>query len=201
MRLSRYINEDIIDDVEKIHSFNESIHKKCKPYLNLIKGKRPLIRQMYMDEIGIKKVRQDRASRGMGSYQAAVLNNWLQENGHVRRDKSVICISRPHLNFGRNYYIFPIGKFDYTFVESEDINFNDRDTGWYRDTVSDAIRLDFELSKPDLKKPFKDYFHTNKKFNMAYDLEYEMWIKCKEYYYIVEWAWDENKQIILYKGQ
>ena len=35
-----------------------------------------------------------------------------------------------------------------------------------------------------MNKPFADYFHTNKGFDTAYRKGYEIWFKCKSYYYV-----------------
>jgi hypothetical protein len=52
-----------------------------------------------------------------------------------------------------------------------------------------------------LKKPFKDYFHTNKGIDIAYKNQYETWFNCKKYLYLKlndsEYEWHNKKQMVI----
>lgn len=206
MRLFQYINESsVIREIEYFDEFNELVHKNCKQYLKLIRGKdHPLYRGMYWinSTLGEKAVRQDRVAKGMGSYQAAVLNKWLQENGHVRRDKAVIATSSSAVRVhGERYFIFPVGKFEYTYVESKDINVDDKRTGWYIGAIEDVIEYGFDDMKDykRLPKEFSEYFHTNKGFDKAYKNQFEIWMNSKSYYFANELKteWDKIDKKIM----
>jgi hypothetical protein len=119
------------------------------------------------------------------------LNKWLQDNNHVRRDKAVIAANIGdnifQNMFGQVYYIFPIGKFNYTWLKSRDINMKDISSGWYEYAVDNFFiygEKTFDSDyKINLNKPFKEYFTTNKGIEKAWKEYYEIWFDCKEYYY------------------
>jgi hypothetical protein len=161
---------------------------------------------------GLKSVRQDRqgisnisnqdlATGEQGQWGAKkgtffkALNEWLAKNGHAERNKSISCTTdyEAASYFGQPYYIFPIGKFKYTFVRSKD--FNEKSIHWSPEEFVTYIRywkagtagkLDFNADR---------LFSTNKNFNEAYRKEYEIWFQCKSYYYIDSWQnWDRIKE-------
>ena len=220
MRLTRYLiesnpsAEDILTDIKK----------RCKPYLSLLKGKEPLYRGLhdvsdakatYVEEeedelinrtdvglgYGIKKVRKNRIPKGTPAKEFKILNKWLQGNQHARRDKSISVTSNRTTAefFGNNSWVFPIGKFDYSWVKSPDMNHTNKNTGYFvskwdltdpekQATISEFLKayysgtLDVRTKQADLKH----FITTNKGFSEAYKNGYEIWIDCKEYYYILE---------------
>jgi len=219
MRLTRYLiesdfsAEDVFDDIKK----------KCKPYLRLLKGKEPLYRGLHdisdakatqvEDEedvlinrtdvglgYGIKKVRKNRKPKGTPDKDFRLLNKWLDGNQHARRDKSISTTTdKLHVQlFGNNSWVFPIGKFDYSWVKSPDMNHTNKNTGYFvsswdlsdpekQATISEFLRayysgtLDVRTKQADLKH----FVTTNKGFDEAYRKGYEIWIDCKEYYYVL----------------
>jgi hypothetical protein len=136
----------------------------------------------------------------MNAYTADIFNEWLEQEGHIRRDSAVIASSKPGPStmFGMNNYIFPIGKFNYTWVRAKDVNINDGKTGWYESAVENFL-IDPEGFDTDYKvklpKPFHTYFTTNKGISEAYDNNYEIWFNCKAYYFakINKYVWLEKK--------
>lgn len=214
MRLRQHLNEAYQSEIYKEY-INDNIHTHCKQYLKLIKGKNPLYRgiDVFWDS-GIKDVRKDRRPFGMEIDEADYLNDWLQKNGHMRRDKSVMAISNPEdLDlFGEPYHFFPLDPIKgYTWAETKDLNMVDQRTGWSDFTVrawkmkkNNEISIDdewvfrMEGELKGLKKPFEDYFHTNKGFNTAYKNGYEIWFNCVRYYFVTtNIPWDKNKQIFI----
>jgi len=207
MRFSTYLiestNENLFTDIKK----------KCKPYLSLLKGKEPLYRGIHdpSDALvtdgglgyGIKKVHKDRNPKGTPLKDFKLLNKWLEGNEHVRRDQSISVTAdiNSAQYFGSNSWIFPIGKFRYSWVKSHDMNHNNKKTGYYVDsnafgrwddddkvaTIGDFLKayysgtLDSRTKEADLA----NFITTNKGFDEAYRKEYEIWIDCKEYYYIL----------------
>jgi len=138
MRLQQFITESTTVEIENVHELNKLIHKDCKPYLSLIGNRKPLYRGMVEDaKIGVKSVRQDRRPLGMTGQVAKQFNKWLKKNGHVPRDKAVFATSDKDAidMFGKVFYFFPIGKFNYTFIRSEDANIEDPETGWHHDLL------------------------------------------------------------------
>lgn len=209
MRLYKFLNEkDILDLYDQVQEFNDNVKKYCKPYLRLIKGKEPLVRGMSPkgDQfIDVQNVRKNRIPFGMTDSEANALNNWLEQNGHNRRDKSVMCKNAKDPNklllFGTSVcYIFPIGNISYTFIRADDANLEDKRTGWDYDAITDHLIAD---ENPNyLKLSFEEYFVTDRSFDDAYWNHYEIWINCDKYFYvnmskleILKSKWDGNKQI------
>jgi len=204
MKFYDYLNErNNITDIKKI---NMLIQRNCKQYLNTIKGlpapfARAADEHLYFDQ---KIVRKDREPKGTDPEIFKKFNMWLQKNGHNRRDKSFSAINPKYINnlFGGNeYYVFPIGRFNYTWIDAYDINMEDEKTGWSMWTL-DVEFGDKDSIIIDLKKPFKDYFHTDKGIKTAYKKGYETWINCKYYYRInmFYYEWDSKDQVIKEKG-
>jgi len=202
MRLQNYISESYIYLPDEINTINNFISKECGPYLKLIRNKNPLYRGMHhKDQFGVKSVRSDRRQRGY-SIEVSIykqLNEWLEENGHNRRDNTVICTSNRDWvdQFGDLYMIFPMGKISYTWIYSNDFNISDKKTGWVPFATTQYLEMD---NDSDLLKPFDEYFVTDKKFNVAYKKGYEFWIKCNKYYFVKDddsIVWDEKYQVIV----
>ena len=204
MKFSQYITEKQEVTQSQLDYYNELIKVDCKPYLNLIKGKDPLYRGMYVggEAAGTKKVRTDRIPKGMDKITFEKFNKWLQKNKHNRRDQSVICTS--NLKWAKSfssklYVIFPIGKFSYTWIASKDVNVTDNSTGWDNMSV-ESYFVDIEPQDDSTtSSPFEFYFHTDKGFNIAYGKGYELWVKCDSYHYIQvgsSWVWDSKYQVL-----
>ncbi len=188
MRLKSYMNETVLFE-DHINNIKELIQKDCKSYLSVTRnGKYKFYRGMdlkhydHRRSAGEKFVRQDREPRGMNSNEAENLNKWLEENGHIRRDKAVFATSsikhtKNFRNFGEPYVIYPIGNFDYTYIKHIDIN----DYSGKFNSEIEAIRNasafldDYDLS---------GIFVTNKNIATAFNKKYEIWFNCKSYYYL-----------------
>jgi hypothetical protein len=208
MRLIKHINEAVESEIY-FENINDEIHKNCKKYLKLIKGGLPLFRGLDSNyHIGIKRVRKDRKPLGMSKEEADFINKWLEKNGHSRRDKSVMAIGNMDTIglFGDTYYFFPIGNFKYTWIKSKDINLNDPSTGWDKDSIGAWMRdVRGELAPGDAADKIlrkmnddpEDYFFSNKGFETARKMGYEIWFECDRYYFVYYYShiWDKNKQI------
>jgi hypothetical protein len=200
MRLKKYITEQMTPPVDVVAKI---LKKDCKPYLNVLKsaGIDGFYRGMGYpldDKFGKKKVRTDRAAKGMGQEVAKRLNDWLYENGHVRRDKSISATrDLTHAAFfGVDCLIFPIGRFKYTWVYSADINSPDRKSGWHPERIWRALDIplsviglssvDWDLKDTDdqVKNTFRAYFKTDEGIEIAWKNFYEIWFGCKDYYYV-----------------
>jgi hypothetical protein len=203
MRLKEFINESY-----ELDELNDLIHRNCKPYLSLIGTHKPIMRGMeYVDDdLGIKNVRKDRRPLGMQKADANILNDWLEKNGHCRRDRSVLCSYNDSnvSNFGVVYYIFPIGSFRYSWVESRDINGSYSATGWDGNSVEAWI--DSQSGEPSkisksilsrMKIPFEKYFHTDEGFSEMMNNRYECWIECKQYYNAIMslYSWEDKRLV------
>lgn len=148
---------------------------------------------------GIKKVRQDRIAKGTRKTDFKLVNKWMEGNGHVRRDKAVSVTSSllAAKFFGSNSWIFPIGNFNYSWVKSPDFNHTNKAVGyftadWECDTDLDATIWEFlqayyngTLDSRTKQADLEYFVTTNKGFDEAYKKGYEIWISCKEYYYIL----------------
>ena len=218
MKFKQYLTEML--QPSQLIEMNQLIHKNCKPYLKLIKGKMPLYRGMNDKNViwgdiwtGEKKVRTNRRSRGGTKPQNfKIINDWLQKHNHNRRDNSIMCISdiTRLAMFGMSYTIFPVGKMSYTWIESHDFNYSNDTSGWqggmnhYIEHIKAGESTEEMYNREGvfkMKKSVIQYFHTDERFNEGYAKKYEFWIKCKSYYYVNaqtdELEWDKNKQIFL----
>lgn len=205
MRLLKYIVEEekavAVEEKEK----EALVKKNCKQYLRLLKGRRSLARGMRIhtlvrpNELGKKKVRKDRIPRGTHPETFAKFNEWLESAGHVRRDQAFMTTSNiaDVGKFGAPYFVFPIGKFNYTWMRAKDFNIDDRSTGWdtfYPARFVKALKREKGKIMKHLLTPVQrlilkkvpSYFITNKDFDIAYDKKFEIWFDCKEYYFIEE---------------
>jgi hypothetical protein len=199
MRLKQYITEQI-----NIDTLNDNIHKKCGYYLNLIKGLNPLYRGMDdKPDIGMTvKHTRPRKPLAMGLESANVFNKWLRDNGHVPRDIATFLTSNEKMvdTFGKPYYIFPIGKFDYTYVKSRDINYshgNKWDDEWVDDYYN-AISTGDTTKIKEIERLFNKSIVTNRNFREAYKKKYEIWIYADYYYCITtKYMWDKDNQVII----
>jgi len=213
MRFKQYLQERLKPkEVPTLDEINSIIQKDCKPYLKLLKGKEPLYRGVNSPDVfGKKNTKKDRIPRGSSNYEFGFINQWLIKNGHNnRKDNIMICTSdyKRAQRFGIVCYVFPIGKISYTWIDAKDFNENNWSTGWYSTFIIDYLEnVDFNLNNfednPSMKeyeknynykmsKPFADYFHTDENFNTAYEKGYEIWFKCKSYYYIMLDYLDNN---------
>jgi hypothetical protein len=207
MRLINHINEGTLD--VPFEDINKMIHRDCKEYLRLIKGKEPLMRGMFThskEPIGVKDVRKDRIPSGTDEKAFKVINNWFQKNGHNRRDRAVITSTNKQniKMFGKPFFIFPADPMSYTWVEAIDFNISDYSTGWNRmapEAFASIIRGYSTEEDMDhiLKRPFGDYIHTDEGFDIAYKKGYEFWIRTEMYYYVrmKSYGWDKNKQMVV----
>jgi len=179
-----------VDVVEKI------IKKDCGPYLKTLQSKgigafwRGMGYPTPTGNFGKKAVRKDRTSKGMQAKVANVLNDWLQSNGHNRRDKSISATaSWAHANFfGEPFAVFPIGKFSYTWVPSNDINEPNNKSKWHPELLYAFFDIQPHYSDSPSARAglpnFEQFFRTDKGIMAAYNNKYEIWFNCKSYYFV-----------------
>lgn len=197
MRLTRYLTEQKLNiPPEKVARI---LKAECRPYINLCK--REGIDRFYRGmgyqlpkTFGSKKVRKDRISKGMTQETFVILNDWLQKNGHVRRDKSISATTNiGHASFfGTSTIIYPVGKFRYTWIEAEDINYPDNRTKWDPEKLYRALDIsvphwdEWRIKQTDeqIKKDFPKYFKTNSGIKIPWKRKFEIWFECNEYYYL-----------------
>ena len=205
MRLDRYLLEDEMASTYA-DIMVKKIQQKCKPYLKLLGSRNPLMRGMNVENIiwspgstseaGGLNVRQDRVSKaGHDPAHMLKMNEWLESHNVARRDRSVIAISKPKGHsfawFGPAHWIWPVGKFKYAFVRSDDFNSSSR--VWFFSKFmawlkyhSDKEEMEWEGKNEKgyvtkIKyKPIDD-FVSNTKFNEAYSKGYEIWFECDSY--------------------
>lgn len=185
MKFEQYLNE-VVKPIETKDEILKLIEKNCKYYLSLTKnGEYKFyrgIKKIYV-KFGEKSVRQDRVPRGMEPKQAKILNDWLLKNGHIDRSKSVFANSdktKLGLFSSMQYEIFPIGKFNYTYVKAFDINMTSNSE--YKDAISALMYGKSYIG--NYEEEIKQAFVTNKGIKEAHDKKYEIWFDCKKYYCI-----------------
>jgi len=209
MKFKNYLNESYsnISDITS-YELNKLINKDCKYYLKLIKDTTPLYRGMDIPiKIGKKDVRQDRESLGMDQDVADALNVWLKDNNHTVRNKSVIAtgdLKHTQMFGAKSYFIFPMGKFNYTWIKTKDINISDDRnwntfllTGMFGDDMYDMRIAQRKYgTKEDMEKIFTTFITTNKGFDIAQRNGYGIWMDCKSYYFVDvdSYYWLEREQ-------
>ena len=202
MRLTRYINEGIKEvHVWEMDQLVDLIKKDCSQYLKLLKGRKPLFRGIQNDHwyhVGIKKVRQNRRPRLMNKDVVKYVDKYLTKRGLPLRTKSMICTSSEYAieKFGgQRCFVYPIGKFKFAMVKSDDMNYTNIKTSWSPINLEHNIdnyytyyigTEDGDDIKKDIDKMLNDNIDGNnqKAFDEAYKNEYEMWFDCKKYYYV-----------------
>ncbi len=190
MKLYQFLNEQ-----NNVDEYNQLIQKDCKYYLSLISNKMIFTRGLGFDIFPFtkKKVRQDRRNKNKKFEHYDELNQWLKENGHVQRNQAVMASSIEDKSmiyiFGCNHFIFPIGRFNYSYIKARDFNLDDPRTKYHKNMATY-----FFTGKGS--KTFPDYFITNKDIYEAYSMKYEIWFDCKEYYIssIDHYNWNKNTQ-------
>lgn len=207
MKLANYLIEsDIVkvvdgskENADQGQKIIDLVNKDCQFYMKLNPNFKtnPLYRgikgsSLDILDMGMKATRTDRRPKGMDSLVFKVFNKWLSDNGHLIRSNSVSVSSdkKSAGMFGNAYVIFPIGKFDYTWVKSKDINISDIRTGWKDFNIEDALWDDIkgrkgEYDREEAKK-LSGYFKTNNGIDEAITNGYEIWMNPKQYYIMTE---------------
>ena len=191
-RLRRYIGEAYRGQV--VTSEQEealaAIRKDCGYYLRLLGGmmewegaripfRRAMVEYSNRQLLMRKDARQDRKPRGSDWNTFKKMNEWLVENGHVRRDKAVRAINDKPEFAGEDFFIWPIGRFDYTWVASNDFNFKGV-SGYVGMYDKDMVSVKEEGGFDKLLGP---YLTTNKGIGAAHKKGYEIWFGCRRFYY------------------
>lgn len=215
MRLIQYINEDVKVISNDVDTTVNILNERCSYYIKLLKSngiKTPFLRGFYTNIrdnyiLARKSVRQDRRSQGMFVTEYKNLNNFLEESGHVRRDKSVIFSSDYHraVEFGIPHFMFPEGKFNYTWIYSGDINiprlFHTPSDANSLKTFLEGYNLfkkhDFDVRELEkintyddipyskILKDVEKLFVTNKNIRECHIKKYEIWFDCKNFYFML----------------
>jgi hypothetical protein len=194
MKFNTYLLETTGPYAYAIDAAVDQIEKDCASYLNALQDasiKKPFCRGTNVSDYNnlvppilySKLTREDRRPRAMPRKDFDELNKWLEENGHLRRDNTVIATSKEDIGlFGRPCWFFPVGKFNYTFVKSKDINYSD---AYASNACRDIIKNwpVYPLTKEE-NKILNSNIITNKDIHTAYRKNYEIWFACKEYYLV-----------------
>ena len=98
MKFKKYLNEvkvtaDVMSDEEKIKykKFVKQIQKECKYYLKLVNDKYLYRGMTGLGTSGKLKTRKNRTPQGTDRQSFKLINDYLEKNGHTRRDNSVIA--------------------------------------------------------------------------------------------------------------
>lgn len=196
MRLNNYLIQEEFFDAG-FDNFVDAIKSNCKPYLKKIGNnyRGPLLRSMMRSKnYGYKTPRQNRESQGTSHKTFKSFNKWLEKNGHLRRDKSVSCTTDEQVIDvipGIIHWVFPIGKFKYSWIKSTDVNIPDMETGWggnvwlaqyfnpdFKGITVNSKRINM-FGEPD---NLNDWIFTNKKFKTPWKNEWEIWFSQPYYY-------------------
>lgn len=197
MRLYRYLSEDLVED------YIDIIKSQCGPYLRLMKKHnlptpffRGILRSEAKQMFFQKQVRGGRQAKGTDDDAFEEINEYLDEMGHVRRDKCAIATSNLSWTkiFGIPHMFFPVGKFKYSFIELKDFNalknsdkVSKNTQRFIRGTLKHPSDAEIDESLEEMGK----LIHTNKGVRVAYDNNYEIWFDC-DIYYVLNADVDEN---------
>lgn len=202
MKFKSFLTESIEDYFTKESlEILMKVKEECKPFLE-ISDNRPLLRGMTLPRsYGKKSIRFDRKPKGSSQMVFDWLNDILHYKGHVTRDNALIGTGSfdKAMIFGSLVYgVFPIGNVKYTWIRAGDVNLWDRKTKWPSLNTVKKIFNKLEpknkimgvtdqwegLTKEEMVSKIDEYFTTNKGFDKAYKNGYEIWFRCREYYYI-----------------
>ena len=195
MRFYSYINEK----QSYVDEYIETIKKDCKPYLDLLKKERIgfFYRGAYTSKPFEKKdVRKNRKPQGTKKSVFVEINKLLEKNKHVRRDQSIMVTSDKNWakGFGNMVYmVFPIGRFDYSWISLIDFNKIQSEAFAYNfagpESMGDYLFGEFDLISDKEKKEIEDYLlgmiTTNKGIKKAYVNGFEVWMNPKSYYLLL----------------
>ena len=185
MRLERYITEANIKVVTgEEEKAKDLIQKDCRYYLKLIGNLKPFKRLGVStttdgDMLLSNTVRQNRKPSGTFEDDFKKVNKWLKANGHVTRDKGLMARSNSDFGLTDQFYIWPIGKFNYTWIKAYDFNVEDDNTGWPGVGFGKT-----ERSPAD--EVMDKYITSNKGVRTAHKGKYEIWFDCKRFYFCPE---------------
>ncbi|MFW6030241.1 MAG: hypothetical protein ACOCRO_08310 [Halanaerobiales bacterium] len=181
-----YLNEDIDPYIKKIR-------QDCGYYLSLLDKNNiptPFYRGVLNKQNFIhKKVRTGRIPKGTDIEAFKEINEYFEDKGHVRRDNSVIGTSHKKWAkfFGSPFMLFPVGKFDYSFVETTDFN-SLKTYKKISQEARDFIKGEIPIYDDKIEKILAEIegtITTNKNIKLAYENYLEIWFNCKEYYLLM----------------
>lgn len=184
MKFYHYINEQELDEHINL------IKKDCSYYLNLLDKhnlENPFYRGILTDAFFTRKqVRKNRQPKATNIEAFNEINDYFEDKGHVRRDNSVIATSNEKWVqiFGNLYMIFPIGKFDYSWIKLPDFNVlksYKKISEDARSFIKGVIPEDDDKIESILAE-IEPLITTNKGVDRAHKKGFEIWFSCSEYY-------------------
>lgn len=187
MRLNNYLNENRLH-VDQLDQLIDTIKKDCGPFLSQVKGKvtYPLVRsgKPFVREIKLirKVARTDRKAKHTKQETSDFYDElFFKKFGWKPRKEGVFCWGRERqwVNSIESFFMFPIG--DFKFIWSPKIS-----------DLYAALPLSFKgASLPEVVTHVMSEY-TDKNLAAAINSEFEISIKCKEYYLL---AVRNNKDI------
>lgn len=186
MRYKTYLNESEFHTTENWEEMKKSLDSKCKPYIKELKGVRYLLVRgvsnvnvpQYMN---IKSVRTNRKPRvisyalhdELGDISLDMFGWNIRKEG-LFTTKSVQDAKK----WGNPIIIFPIGNFEYVWMENVYDLYSMYDSNDFHDNLYDIKSEMTEYQTSNLNKYLKTSITTTS----------ECIIKCKKYYSInMEW--------------
>ncbi|AUZ94873.1 hypothetical protein FDI40_gp061 [Agrobacterium phage Atu_ph07] len=112
-----------VQDITTLEQLTEYVNTHCKEYVQQNPNwvKRPLYRGIKiagLKDIQIRQIRQDRKPRDSSNLIQTQIDDYLSANGFkALRGNSIFCTSSQGsaVEFGKEFVIFPIGHFDFTW--------------------------------------------------------------------------------------
>lgn len=211
MRFETYLTEgQKFKEFDTDDEFADFMKKNCAPYFKLLKGKTPIRRSVTTGNtmgytIMIKDVRTDRRPRGsLTDVEFNWFNQHLKAHGHISRAEAVMTSSRDignFGNFGESFLFFPMGNFNYTWMEALDFNYQDEKTKWDYHLAKDTVGIPYKTNRQsveqeDIVDSAMIYFHTNEMFDKAHKKGYEIWFDCRQYILMKDFQYDFIRELI-----
>lgn len=182
--------EHYIQDVPQ--DFHEMIKRDCKPWLTATnKCMDPFF---YRGSTGInffkKKPRKDRRTRNTPDDQSKEIDiGFKKEFGWKPRSEGVFITSSilDAKYYGDAYFFFAIGNFKY--VWSPDID------DLYNRLSKVMAKLEDEHGNPFDEEPYQEVakLYQNNDLCSAQSAQYEVTVKCKEYYMLNQDIWSKQE--------
>lgn len=169
--LSKSLEDEDKEMIEKAKEASKIIKRRCKPYLSQIDENYTLYRGIsyrssLAGEYFEKEVFTDRRIKDSSEKLSNAINEILKiHNSPVRRENSLFTTSSHSdaLQYGSVYVVFPIGKFD--FAWSEDI------ADPYTKFEANPDKSDYMILDEEKKQQWKDDNIKNIEVRLKEDLE------------------------------
>jgi len=187
--MSRLIKYIVNEKYSEINKQLDKILSECKPMVEMVRksGYNYVYRSSKSEyPLGKRKISGERKPRYIDKELHEILGGWSKEKfGWNMREDGLFCGSLDLFPHTYNYIIFPIGTFKYAVHPDIDNLWSFFNKGlWsgYKEPRDEEEKDYYEKMEKDMKVEFDKYRDKGLHNIMKSDKDWEVIIKCKEYY-------------------